>query len=249
MKIKEITSKENTFFKKFLKLKQTKYIIKNNQFLIEGKNLIQEAITNNALIGIIFCYDEIPFQNLIIDRYKITKTLFDLLKTNVTSNGLIGICSIKASTFSFDKFKKILVLDSINNPGNLGTIIRSAKSFNFDALITLNESTFLYADKVIKSSQGAILSLPVFNNIDLKILQKYNIYFFNSTSFNSKEFSKVNFKYPLCFIFGNESQGISKNVSSSLIGDNVYLKMFDFESLNVAIAASIAMYNLLIKEN
>ncbi len=243
--MKKITSVSNETIKFFNSLKEKKNIIKEKLFLIEGKHIIQEAHKKQKLVGLISIDEEylLKFASK-LNKYLVTQEIIDKLSTNITNDGTIGICEVSTKKVELSQFNKILVLDSINNPGNLGTIIRSAVAFNFDAIVTVNESTFLYNDKVIKGAQGLIFDVPVINlgKTNYTELGRFNKYAFVLQT-GSKSFDKVEYQKPYALVFGNEANGISLDFLDKNNCDLVRIDMNGkVESLNVGTAASIAMY-------
>ena len=169
-----------------------------------------------------------------------------LKKVSNLSNpiGVIGICKILDNKEIYGNH--ILILDDIQDPGNLGTIIRSANAFNVDTIILSTNSVDIYNDKVLRSTQGMIFDMNIFysdlENIILKLHD--NGYLVLGTNVNNGidvRDVKVN-KYAL--IMGNEGQGVHKKIQA-LCDKNIYIKMNNnCESLNVAVATSILLYEL-----
>ncbi len=233
-----ISSKDNPKIKELIKLHQAKYRKETNTFLVEGKHLVKEAFEANAVIEA-YSIDEIPGYTLVSlpVMKKICKT-----DTVVTEVALCKINEIKPLS------DNILILDNIQDPGNLGTILRTAKAFKFDTVIISKGSCDLYNDKVIRSSQGAIFKLNILNNIDLlsfiPTLNDYEIYGTNVR--NGTDIKDIKKEKKIAIILGNEGNGISKEISN-IIDKNIYIKLDNMESLNVSIAGAIIMYEYINK--
>ena len=153
----------------------------------------------------------------------------------------IGLCKM------IDKAElsnKLLILDGIQDPGNMGALMRSAKAFGFETIVLGNGCVDIYNDKVIRASQGAIFKLN-FINANLKEFipshPEYDIYGTNVIKGISLENVKKSNKMAL--VLGNEGNGISKDVFD-VIEKNIYIPMSDTESLNVSVAGGIIMYYL-----
>ena len=142
---------------------------------------------------------------------------------------------------------KVLCLDNIQDPGNLGTIIRSAVAFNFDTIILNNESVDLYNDKVIRACEGMIFNINIIRcNLKEKLdqLKKDNYKIIGTSVKNNNLLKNIETGNKFAIVLGNEGKGISKEIDE-LCDDYIYIKMNDkCESLNVAVASSIIMYEL-----
>ena len=140
----------------------------------------------------------------------------------------------------------VILLDGIQDPGNLGTIIRSAVAFNIDTIILGNNTVDIYNEKTLRASEGMIYNINFVKEDLLTIIPKlkdmdYKV--IGTSVTNGKDIKDLN-KNKIAFIVGNEGNGISKSIFD-LCDDYVYIKMNDkCESLNVAIASSIIMYEL-----
>ncbi len=246
--MEKIESLKNDKIKQLYKLKNNKKeIISKKLFLIEGKNIINEALKNNLIIELLVENLD-QYKNIEIKKTLVTKEIIKKLSSNSTNNGIIGVCKYKENNNFIKKikdFKKVVVLDNINNPGNLGTIIRTAKAFNYDAIFLINNSVFKFNDKVIKSSQGEVLNFNVFD-VKIEQIEKYffPIFFLldRNKSIEINEL-KESFKRPFALVFGNEANGISNSLIKKWNGKKVFIKMENnVDSLNLSISAGIAMF-------
>lgn len=239
----KIDSLNNEKIKYFYKLKQKKYRDESGLFIVEGNNLVEEAYKNGYLKNILIEEgQEVSFN--FDSTFVVTKDIIKKLSDLDTPSKIIGICKKKE-----DKLvgNKILLLDNLQDPGNLGTIIRSAVAFNVDTIVLGNNSVDLYNSKVIRSTQGMIFNINIINNNLEEIIDElkekgYTIYGTRVTGGKSvKDIKNVN-KYAL--IIGSEGRGISESLLS-LCDEYLYIDMNEkCESLNAAIAASIIMYEL-----
>ncbi len=244
--MKKIESLSNPYVKYLFSLKDNKKnILKEKIFLIEGNHLIQEANSKN-IIKELFITDEKMFADIDVKKTLVPKKIISKLSNKKTNIGAIAVCELLEENFGLEKMHKIIVLDSINDPGNFGTIIRVAKAFNYDAVVCLKTSPFKYSSKVISSSQGAIFKIPVLEKEIDEIKDFYPYYFVldkNSTSLTKFDFRTKKNKYAL--VFGNEANGIRKEIISEYKGEKLFIKINDeVESLNVASAVSIASFFL-----
>ena len=139
------------------------------------------------------------------------------------------------------------MLDDINDPGNLGTLIRSAAALGYDYVISSPNSVDYYNDKTIRASQGSIFKIKLLKSPSdetIKVLKENKVYIVGTSLKNSSPLSKLNKYNKLAVIFGNEAHGISEKILN-LTDINICLPMKnDVESLNVSIASGIIMYEL-----
>jgi len=238
----DIESLENKKVKEWTKLNQKKYRDETNLFIIEGTNLINEAYKNGYLKELIILKGKmLPID---VDTYYVTQDILKKISTLDNPPTMIGICNKKEEK---ELGNKILVLDDISDPGNLGTIIRSACAFNVDTVVLSENTVDLYNPKVIRATQGMIFNINIIkkdlnNFIPLLKSSNYKIY---GTDVDGgvnvkslKEYGKV------CIIIGNEGNGVSDNIKK-LCDKHIYINMNEkCESLNVGVAASIILYEL-----
>ena len=229
-----ISSKDNARIKDLAKLKTTKYRKETKTFLVEGKHLVSEAF-NMGLVIEAFSLEE-------KDGY--TQVSADVMKKLISTDSLVSEIAVCKMLDEKPLSDKILILDKIQDPGNLGTLLRSAKAFNFNTVILGEGTVDLYNEKVIRSSQGAIFKLNILskNLLDfIPTLKDYNVYGTNvRNGIDIKDITNTN---KVAIILGNEGNGISAEVDI-LVSKNIYIKMDNTESLNVGVAGSIIMYEL-----
>lgn len=238
-----ISSLENKKIKEYLKLKQKKYRNLYNKFIVEGEHLVEEALHSGFLLDVLVLdtYNyQIDFEITHV-TIEILKNLSDLEKPSL----VIGICK-KIDLLPTNK-NKILVLDGIQDPGNLGTIIRTSKAFDIDLLLLSEDTVDLYNSKVIRATQGILFYLPIKKcNIleELKSLKNQNITIYGTDVINGTDVRNIssNKKEKFCIIMGNEGSGL-RTQTKKLVDENLYINMNStVESLNVSIATSIILY-------
>ena len=237
-----ISSINNDFIKDTSKLKEKKYRDITNTFLIEGEHLVKEAI-KNGVVKTIIVLDEFSFETD-LEKIVVTKEVMKKLSDNPSVPRIMAIVEKKECTRVGNK---VIILDRLQDPGNLGTIIRSAVAFDFDTLILSDDTVDLYNPKVIRSTQGMLFNINIKRcNIKEMIdtLKKKDYLILGtrvSGGTNVKDYS-VNKKFAL--IIGNEGQGISNEILN-MCEDYLYIEMVNrCESLNAGVAASILMYEL-----
>lgn len=237
-----ITSKDNGRIKEIRKILNKKYSLEKGLFIIEGENLVEEAIKNNLLKELYvlegyeckydFQYDEVT--------HEVMKSISDLKSTP----RLLGVAKIKKE----EKIgKKIIILDDIQDPGNAGTIIRNAVAFGIDTVVFSKSSVSAYNEKTLRSTGGMIFNINIIiDDLEHVISQiKDNNIKVIGTSLNtSKSLETLEKMDNFAIIFGNEGNGVSEDILS-LCDEVIKINMNSkCESLNVAVSSGIVLYNL-----
>ena len=235
------SSVNNPKIKELSKLKNKKYRDKQKLFLVEGKHLVKEAYESGYLKELLLL--ETQDFKLDIETNYITENVLKYLSDVETPTGIIGICESKPMTL---KGEKLLILDSIQDPGNLGTIIRSSVAFNIDTIIINDKCADIYSDKVIRSSQGMIFKTNIIKrdlNIFLKEI-KGQIPIFGTKVDGGKDLKTLEKISKFAIIMGNEGSGVEKSLLD-ICDEYLYIPMYSkCESLNVGVATSIILYEL-----
>ncbi|MFI3329897.1 MAG: RNA methyltransferase [bacterium] len=225
----------NNKLKELVKLNKAKTRKETGLFIVEGDHLVSEAKQLNLLVETYTILDD-------YDGIKITPSEMKKICNTNTVCPVIGICKmIEKNNVS----NKVLILDRISDPGNLGTLLRSAKAFGFETVFCSDNSVDFYNDKVIRSSQGAIFKLNLITGDIIKFITKlkqtHKVYGTNVVNgVNLNEVEKVN---NFGLVLGNESTGICSEVFD-ILDKNIYINMLDTESLNVGVCGSIIMHHI-----
>ena len=239
-----ITSVDNKKIKRYVSLKTSKGRKEEGLFLIEGMHMCYEANKNNLLVDLIMLEDTNISFNYPGEITYVTENVMKKLSNLLNPTNVIGICKKIDNNEIIGNH--ILILDDIQDPGNIGTIIRSSKAFNIDTIILSNNSCDIYNDKVLRSTQGMIFNTNIIYGDLLDIIPQLrdNGYMILGTNVLDGEDArdvKVN-KYAL--IMGNEGNGVHEEIRA-LCDKNLYIKMnSECESLNVGVATSILLYEL-----
>lgn len=238
----KIDSLQNKKVKEWAKLNDKKIRDTSQLFLVEGEHLVKEAFLANSLKGVIYSEDyDYAFKGC--ETYIVSQDIMQKLSEQASIPKIIGVCAMPNKAIGGNK---ILFLDDVQDPGNVGTLLRSAVSFGFDAIMLSKKSADLYNEKVVRSSKGAIFHVPSLRCDTLKTLLQlkdkgYHIY---GTSLNNATLlSSIKFVEPLVLVLGNEGNGMSE-AALKICHDNIKVEMENFESLNVGIAGSICMYTI-----
>ncbi len=232
-----ITSKENSKVKLWTSLKLKKNRDKLGLFVIEGDHLVSVALEKGLIIDLIVLEDKYNFDN----TYVVTKDIMDKISNQDNGSNIIGICKILDESL---KEGNTLILDNVQDPGNLGTIIRSAVAFDFKNIILGDGTVDIYNDKVIRSSEGMIFNINfkksnIFDIVDSLKKDGYKIV---GTDVNGGIKIKDINKEKIAIIIGNEGKGMNKNIDCDYL---VNIPMDNkCESLNAGVCASILMYEV-----
>lgn len=236
------SSCDNKKIKDIKKLNIKKYRDLENKYLVEGEHLVREAYKKGVLETLII-EDGCDF-NVDIDTISVSYDVLKYISELETPQKMMGICKKIESN---DIGNKVLILDQIQDPGNLGTIIRSAVAFSFDTVILSNDSVDLYNSKVIRASQGMIFNLNIkrCNLTDIiPKLKKENYKIFGTRVTGGNDIKSIEKNNKFAIIMGNEGNGLSLDIQK-LCDEFIYIKMNEkCESLNVGVATSIILYEL-----
>lgn len=233
--IKFITSRQNSLIKELHELKKNKVKKELNRFLIEGEDLIFLAYEQHQLDLIIALEEQNEYSD--IDQYIVPSSIMEYLSINKSPSKIIGVAHYEKKDITGNQ---IIYLDNVQDPGNVGTIIRTALSFSYSGVVLSNNSSSIYNEKVIQSSKGAVFKLPIKENISLDELKQKGYQIVSTSLKDAVDYKKVNLNDRFVLVFGNEGQGICLETlkKSDLL---IKISMDNIDSLNVAIAAGILM--------
>ena len=258
--MQRISSKDNDFIKHIKKLKDKKYRDESNEYIVEGIRLIEEAIKENAPIKQIVICEENEKTNAItknlmyeISKYEcvyVTKQVFNSITQVVAPQGIFAIVS---KTFGDTTQKSlidytqdvIVVLDDIQDPGNLGTILRTIDSCGLKQILVSKGTVDSYNPKVVRSTMGAIFRINIVECEDLiKAIKEARKHHFKLqvTSLDAEQtIYDVDYKKKV-IVIGNEANGVSKEIQD-IADEKVKIPMIGkTESLNASVAAGIVLY-------
>lgn len=239
-----ISSKDNTRIKNYRKLHTAKGRKKTNQFLIEGVHLVEEAVNYNQPVETIIIEDGFK-HDLNLDKFKILYVSQDVMKSLSTLDTPPGIAAVVEQQKQ-DKvdFKRVLLLEDIQDPGNLGTLIRTADAFGFKTVLITPKSADPYNPKVLRSAQGSHFHLNILQREAAEAIAGFKGIKIG-TSLNDAVYID-DFNKPdgdIMLVLGNEGQGLTDE-TLQLMDINAKINMpGSSESLNVAIAGAIMMHH------
>lgn len=234
-----IVSKENAKVKTWIKYHQKKYRQQDKKFLIEEQHLIEEALKCGIVDTIIILENKEDIYNFVRTKY-VSEEIMRKLSHNISLNSYIAVCNIKENKITSNR---ILLLDDIQNPGNMGSILRSAYAFGYREIYLSKGCVDLYNEKVIQASQGALFYLNCCVKDLSEVIKLKNNFKIYATGFtNAINLKAVEYSEKMGFILGNEGSGVSQKLLDEA-NDIVKIEMQTFDSLNVGIAGAICMYH------
>ena len=237
-----ISSLDNKKIKNYSKLLLKKYRDIDNKFIVEGEHLVKEAYESKVLEEVIMCEDyEIDFN---VPITYVTYEVIKKLSNTLNPQKIMGICK---KIENKDIGDKVLILDGIQDPGNLGTIIRSSVAFNINTIILSNNSVDIYNDKVLRATEGMIFKVNIIRDDIVKIINKLkeeNYIIYGTKVDGGEDINNIISPSKYALVMGNEGAGVSNEVLS-LCDKYLYIPMNkNCESLNVGVATSIILFSL-----
>ena len=222
-----ITSKDNETIKHIKKLKEKKYREEYHEFIVEGIKMIEEALNEGAKIkSVIICDDcknqgcipnELMYEIAKLDCIYVAEKVFNTITDVINPQGIMAVIEKpqnKENTIKFDE-QVSLILDNIQDPGNMGTILRTADSLNMKQIIVSKGSADIYNLKVVRSTMGAIFRVKVIEADDLaktiKEMKKHKIKVYATDLRTDKSIYDVDYSKS-AIVIGNEAKGVSENV-------------------------------------
>lgn len=245
-----IESVKNQKVKQWKKLHTKKERENTGTFIIEGLHLVEEALKNKEMIKTLIVSEDLnlPY-DWDVDNVSMTLVTSDVMKAisdTETPQGVAAICEFQ-QTHSPQSWSKVLLVDSVQDPGNLGTIIRTADAAGIDGIILGEGTVDHYNSKVIRSSQGSLFHLPIVKGslqewVD--VYKKNQVPIYGTSLQNGVSYKEVTSADRFCLIMGNEGSGVKKELLNQTT-KNLFIPIYGgAESLNVAIATGILLYHL-----
>lgn len=251
-----ITSKDNELIKHVRKLKDKKYRDEYNEYVVEGIKIVEEAVKENVKIKqIIICNDttktyEIPTHIMLeIAKYEciyVTDKIFNLITQVTNPQGIMAIIEKNSKENEIDYTQDIiLALDDVQDPGNLGTILRTADSIGLNQIVVSKGTADAFNSKVVRSTMGAIFRIKIIETQDLirtiKEMKKHHFKLMVTSLQTENSIYDINFNKKI-IVIGNEANGVSKEIQD-MADEKAKIPMLGrTESLNASVAAGIVMY-------
>lgn len=233
-----ITSKDNKTLKGFHKLKTKKGRDKSNTFLVDGLRIVKHGLDHDCVEQIIVTDQFLENHPMdFSDLYIVDHSQMKLLSETETPQGIMAVIRKTSKKMSDGK---LLLLDQIQDPGNMGTLIRTADAAGFAGVLIRKGSTDPYSQKALRSSMGSIISLPIKFVENLDGYHDYKIY--AATLRDAVSYKDIAYPSQSILVIGNEGNGVSDEILK-VSDQNIYIPMQgDVESLNASIAGGILMF-------
>ena len=235
-----IESSQNKIIKEINSLKQRKYREQKGLFIVEGERLLSEAHPEYVLIKEGYLGNTDGFDTV----YTTSAALFDKIADTISPQGILGVCKIPEHDISdIPENPFLVILDRITDPGNMGTIIRTADAAGADGVVLSKGCTDPYNLKTIRSTMGSVFHLPVYMDADIcELIKNTDIKTFAAHLKGEKSCFETDMTGGIGILIGNEANGLSDEVSQAA-DELVKIPMpGKAESMNAAVAAGIMIY-------
>lgn len=241
-----ITSKDNEIIKNIKKLKEKKYRL--DSYIVEGIKMVKEAINENQEIALIAIREDfkIDFDTKNIKTVIISNKIFNDISNVKTPQGILAVIKKNQNNQIETNQEYILALDSLQDPGNMGTIIRTADSANINQIIINKTTVDPYSPKVIRSTMGAIYRTNIIEVEDLKTtlkeMKSKGFQIITTDLKATQSIYDINYNNKTVVVIGNEANGVSQEILQTADKKVIIPMLGKTESLNASIAASIMIY-------
>lgn len=241
-----ITSKDNEIIKNIKKLKEKKYRL--DSYIVEGIKMVKEAINENQEIALIAIREDfkIDFDTKKIKIVTISNKIFNDISDVKTPQGILAVIKKNQNNQIETNSDYILALDSLQDPGNMGTIIRTADSANINQIIINKTTVDPYSPKVIRSTMGAIYRTNIIEVEDLKAtlkeMKSKGFQIITTDLKATQSIYDINYNNKTVVVIGNEANGVSQEILQTADKKVIIPMLGKTESLNASIAASIMIY-------
>jgi TrmH family RNA methyltransferase len=253
-----IESQDNKRYKSIKSLAMKKYRDREGAYLVEGEKVIREAIAAGLLETLLFRegYEDAgglaDMSGGNVETLVIRAALFDRLKNTETAQGVAGV--IKKREISREAFMKsvedeeakLIILDSLQDPGNVGTILRTANGAGYAGAVLTKGTADIYSPKVLRSASGAVMRMPVISGLDaheiVDMLRRNGFTIYGTGPRAELSYSEVSYTGRTALVIGNEGRGMSEEFTDACdVNISIPMKR-ETESLNAAVAAGIIIY-------
>ncbi len=249
MEIKKISSAQNEYIKKLAKLSSKKHREEFKLFIAEGEHLVEMVLGSEYETEAVIMsesYYEKNQDKINFDIILVPDSLLSKISDAKTPQGILAVVKLPCMTQKAEQGRYIYC-DDLQDPGNLGTVIRTADAFSFDGVVVSQNSADIFSPKVIRSSQGSVFNIKIIiADNDFINNAKSEGFYITSTALYGEcvELHNMKIKENQIFVIGNEGSGVSKEILKNS-DEIVYIPMTGkAESLNAGVAASILMYEV-----
>lgn len=256
-KIDYIQSKDNKTIKHIISLQQRKYRQKFGEYTVEGIRAVTDLGKKGFLRAILIRESKRSELEPLVQKdfsissvYVVQDPIFDKIEHSVNGQGILGIakkCINEIHSFIVEDGLYV-ALDGVQDPGNLGTIIRTAVAAGAKGIFLLKGTVDPYNEKCVRSTMSALCNIPIFEDITLSefydFIKDNTIKTYVTSLENAKPYHTISYAKRTMVILGNEGNGVSKEIIE-MCDQAITIPMYgDIESLNVSIAAALCMYKV-----
>ncbi|KAF2341476.1 TrmH family RNA methyltransferase [Flavobacterium tistrianum] len=254
--MKQITSVQNPYIKSLVLLQEkAKARKQTGTFLIEGQREISLAIKGGYEIETVLFLPELvseseinkliqnPFQII-----EINKEVYQKLAYRDTTEGILAVAKtkpLKLSDLKLSDNPLILVVESLEKPGNIGAVLRTADAANLDAVLVANPKSDLYNPNIVRSSVGCLFTNQIATGTSEEIisfLKEKKINFYSATLQNSTSYHTQNFTTPTALVVGTEATGLTQQWRDEATQNIIIPMQGEIDSMNVSVAAAILIF-------
>ena len=256
-KIDYIQSKDNKTIKHIISLQQRKYRQKFGEYTVEGIRAVTDIGKKDCLRSILIRESKRSELEPLVEKgftvssvYVVQDPIFDKIEHSVNGQGILGIAKKCVNDLHslIVEDGLYVALDGVQNPGNLGTIIRTAVAAGVKGIFLLKGTVDPYNEKCVRSTMSALCNIPIFEDVTLSefydFIKDNTIKTYVTSLDNAKPYHTISYAKRTMIILGNEGNGVSKEIIE-MCDQAITIPMYgDIESLNVSIAAALCMYKV-----
>lgn len=250
---KDVISKENSVYKLIKALSRKKVRTNSGLFFMEGTRLLEEAINRGVKIKYLIINEtaeNVPKINQDCQVLRLPNNLFKKISETVSPQGIIAVAKqieISLTDIILGENPLVVVLNGLQDPGNLGTIIRSSAAAGVTAVLLTRGTVDLYNPKVIRSTMGSLFQVPIVNGLDddeaVRWLNHHSINIIVADLDSEEYYYSIDLKKPLALVIGNENRG-PNDIWKMAAYKKIKIPILGFtESLNASVAAGIILYD------
>jgi TrmH family RNA methyltransferase len=259
--VKKITSRDNQFIKQAISLKNRKYRTREQMFLLEGKTMVSESLhSKKPLIRVLVDETQREEYQVLYEQFsglewlEIDSRLFKAIADTETPQGIIAVAPIPSPDFEqlMGRNFSLILLDQIADPGNLGTIIRTAWALNIDGILLGDGCTDPFSPKAVRASMGGIFNIPVYTSVGRSKIEQLKLAGYQvmgTASDAGMTIFEKDYKKPTIIVIGSEARGISPEIKSCCDSFFAIPTNPEVDSLNAAVACAIIMMEVWKQRN
>jgi TrmH family RNA methyltransferase len=245
-----IQSTQNTKVKNWRKLSTKKEREKSKTYLVESFHLVEEALKNKNIVREIIISDGVDLPSNLdisnVEMYMVSEEIAKSLAETETTQGIFAVCEIDKNNDKVPEGKSYLLLDGVQDPGNVGTIIRTADAAGIETVILGDGCADLFNSKVLRSAQGSHFHVNIVRASllpTIQTLKENGVKVFGTSLENGVDYRNIDQPSAYALLVGNEGQGVSKDILNET-DQNLFIPIYGrSESLNVAVATGILTYH------